>query len=122
MPAYDPEVWRRGFERYLNLFKGDGLTVNSWTKRSKIKEGTLRGFLKGSTRSMTLETYHALAEARGHDVVEFMLILLGKQPPKTCAVADNPVRTELQSLQRDLHAIDSRITSLLDDDRVENLL
>lgn len=54
------------------------LTVNGWAKAASIPESTLRAFLNGTTKAMTLRTYERLARAAGVEVDE----LLKRQPPK----------------------------------------
>lgn len=46
-----------------NFMAKEGLKVTSWCKSAGIAEATLRNFLKGSSRTLTVEKLSALADA-----------------------------------------------------------
>lgn len=60
---------RAAFARFQ---KERGLKNDPWAKKAGIKEGTIRAFLKGKTRSMKMETLGKLAIAANATVQEML--------------------------------------------------
>jgi phage repressor protein C with HTH and peptisase S24 domain len=61
-----------------SFMKERGLKAKPWADRAKVADGTLRGFLKGRTDSLTHSTLQKLAEAADATIAE----IIGERPPQ----------------------------------------
>lgn len=70
MAAWEPEKVRAALREFIAERK---LTVNGWTKKSKLRESTLRIFLAGASDSLTLRSLVKLADGANVELAELLL-------------------------------------------------
>lgn len=70
MAGWDPQPVRAALRQFI---EDKGLSVNGWTKKSKMPESTLRNFLAGETNSLTLRSLTKLAQGADVQLAELLL-------------------------------------------------
>ncbi len=59
------DIYNKQKQNFLNFMKDHNLNANSWAKKAGISEATIRHFLSGRNKSITLANLEKLARAAG---------------------------------------------------------